>query len=70
MKLCYNKSKIAQKWKKRQINSIEQIIYYYTKIKIILISEYYQYNNYKSVDKVLSLVDGLIIINIIIEYVL
>ena len=37
---------------------------------MILISENYQYNNYKSIDKVLLLVDGLIIINIIIEYVL
>ena len=66
-KLDYNKSKIAQKRKKDKQTKLDEI---YTIIKIIHISEYYQYSNYKSVDKVLLLVDGLIIINIIIEYVL
>ena len=53
-KLCYNKNKIAQKRKKDKQTKLDEI---YTIIKVIHIYEYYQNSNYKSVDKVLLLVD-------------
>ena len=53
-KLDYNKNKIAQKRKKDKQTKLDEI---YTIIKVIHIYEYYQNSNYKSVDKVLLLVD-------------